>query len=241
MCVSRRLAVLGLSLLACMPREAEAAPILIGIDPVSTTLAGEFTFDNDVFLYEFFLGPGSFTFSALTTSAATVFDAQSGATGLDLMLALYRDDALVTYLGPDGEVIPALALDPVFDMDVALSALTLTGNATYTLAVSQFGNFAPDTLPSELNLTQFDQESFPCYTVQDLSAACLAGASGLFESQVRADFYGLAPQTGNFALNLTIDPVDTAAVPEPGTLSLLLLGSAAAVVGRRRRRNEPRP
>lgn len=234
--VSRHFAaVIGLSVLAFAP-SAEAAPILAGtpgvscgalvspattncglfnIDPVSSlSLSGAFEFDNDVALFQFLLGPGSFTFNASTTSAGV---------GFDPILALFGPGGTqFTYPGPDGSLIPALAFDPAFDADAVMPTLTLAGNATYTLALTQFGNF-----PHEALQLGFDQDAFPCFTILDPSVACEAGAAGMFEGR---------DQTGGFSLSLSFTS-ETASVPEPGTLSLLALGSlGAALVCRRRGR-----
>ena len=95
------------------PRSADAAPILLSggatdpatgvfvINPVpSTEVTGAFEFDNDVALFQFLLGPGTFTFTAATTSAANSFDP---------ILKLFAEDGTaVTYTADDGGVFEAV-------------------------------------------------------------------------------------------------------------------------------------
>lgn len=221
MSVCRRLAVLAVIVFALAPRDAHAAPILIEVDPVSATLTGQFTFDNDVAFFEFTLGAGLFTFSASTTSAATGFDPI-----LTLLLGSYpaHDLSLFTYTGSSGEVLPAQALDFLPDTDVTLPSLTLQGNTTYTLALSQnwdVGNVF------DASTGGFTQDSFPCFTFDPFAdETCAAGDPNMF------GFLGDAG--AGFSLNLTLTPVDSAAVPEPGTLSLIAVAASVALLRRRK-------
>jgi hypothetical protein len=230
--VSCRLAMLGLSVVVLAPGVARAAPILAGspgtscgalvstattncslftIDPLlPTSVSGQFEFDNDVALFQFVVGPGTYTFAAGSTSAAT---------GIDPILALFQGDgSAFTYTTPEGE-FRALGFDPVPDVDAALPLLTLTGG-TYFLALTQFGPFAGN-FPIGNLIDGFDQDAFPCFTFQ--FEPCLAGDPSLFGGQ-----------TGNFSLNVTLTPTGTARVPEPSTLVLLALGSIGAGVIRHR-------
>ena len=98
----------------------------------STTVTGNFEFDNDVALFQFLLGPGTFTFTAATTSAANSFDP---------ILKLFAEDGTaVTYTADDGGVFEAVFSGDFDDAEVQLPLLTLAGGSTYTLALSQFGN-----------------------------------------------------------------------------------------------------
>jgi hypothetical protein len=212
--------VLVLSLFVLAPRVTEGAPILIPIDPASATLTGQFTLDNDVALFEFLLGPGSYTFSATTTSASTSFDP---------ILTLFGPDfSIVTYLGPSNEPLRAEAFDFRPDTDVGIPVLTLAGSATYTLAVSQFGPFDGNFFDPVLN--GFTQDAFPCFTFDPFAeGACVAGDPSMFGGQGAAG--------ASFSIDLALAPVDTAAVPEPGTLSLIALGASVAFLRRRHKSN----
>ena len=216
---------------ALFPRSADAAPILLSggttdpatgvfvINPVpSTTVTGSFEFDNDVALFQFFLGPGTFTFTAATTSAANSFDP---------ILKLFAEDGTaVMYTADDGGPFEAVFFGDI-DADVQVPPLTLAGEATYTLALSQFGpafgNFPQGALQDGFD---FDDPAFRCFTISiDLAPElCNAGAEGLFGGQ-----------SGDFALTISATPIDTPPIPEPGTLSLMAAGSAGAAWLRRRR------
>ena len=233
--LSRRLAAAVLFASVLVPTGAEAVPFLVGsdgllesgaectsgaancglftIDPTVAFLAGEFTADNDVALLQFMLGPGSFTFTASTASAATNFDP---------ILTLFGPGGMpVTYTVGD-EPFRAEAFDLTPDIDPVFPVLTLAGGTIYTLAISQYGpfdgSFAVGTLADG-----FTHDAFPCFTSDPSATQCDEGAS-LFGGQ-----------TGGFALNLSVTPQGTASVPEPGTLSLIAFGVAAAAVSRRAR------
>ena len=227
----------GLALLfavaALFPRSADAAPILLSggatdpatgvfvINPVpSTQVTGAFEFDNDVALFQFVLGAGSFTFTAATTTALNSFD--------PILMLFAENGAPVTYTADGGE-FPALFFGDI-DADVQVPPLTLAGEATYTLALSQFGpafgNFPRNTLQEGYELAASE---FRCFTmgIVDIDLApelCHAGAEGLFGGQ-----------SGDFALTISATPIDTPPIPEPGTLSLMAAGSAGAAWLRRRR------
>lgn len=235
MSVSGRLAAaVLLAAFLFVPDGAAAAPILLGadgpqdgdgcpsgaancrlfeIDPISASFTGHFTADNDVALLAFVLGPGSFSFSAFTTSAFTNFD--------PILTLFGPGGALFTYSVGDEE-FRAQAFEVAPDTDPVFPTLTLAGNGTYTLAISQFGpsegSFALGALDQG-----FSQDAFPCFTSDVFAEACSADAS-LFGGQ-----------TGTFALDLALTPQGTASVPEPATLSLFAIGVATAAVTRRRR------
>jgi hypothetical protein len=196
-------------------------------DPLTTTaLGGTFTFDNDVALFNFLLGPGTFTFTAGSTSAAT---------GFDPILALFGPDGNpVTYTDEFGGIFPALAFGDI-DGDFQFPVITLAGGVTYTLAVTQYGpvdgNFPHDTLAEGFDK---DDDSLRCFTFIDsvepsvVPDGCTAGAAGMFGGQ-----------SGTFSLDFTValegGGGGETPVPEPGTLSLVALGAAAAALKRRRR------
>jgi hypothetical protein len=232
-------AVLALTIVWLVPSAASASSLTPV--PVQTTVAadgtiqfqGEFTWDNDVALIPFFLGDGEFLFDANTTSYA--------AGGFDPMLSLFympdnpepaipqdlTDLVLHYYPGPDGGVLVPAWFD---DIDLELSnnlldsstsvltpagdrqVLTLEGGRQYYLALTQTGNY-----PTDLFGFTADADEFQC---SDGVCEQLFGGYGAF-----------------FGGTVQITPVvDTTPVPEPGTLSLLALGSLATAIVRRRRR-----
>ncbi len=220
--------VLALALVTIVPNAASASS-LNPVDVATTVGAdgtiqfqGEFTWDNDVALVPFVLGDGVFQLSANTTSYA--------AGGFDPMLSLYlmpdnpepttpqslTDLVLHYYPGPDeGALVPAW----FDDIDLELSndlldssvSLTLAGGRQYYLALTQTGNYPTDSFGFTA-----DADEFQC---TDGVCEQLFGGYGAF-----------------FAGSVQITPVGTTPVPEPGTLSLLALGSLTTAVVRRRRR-----
>lgn len=198
------------------PRLAQGAPIVQVLEnPVgTTTLTAGFTFDNDIALFRLVFGEGTFTLTGSSTSAADSFDP---------ILALFAEDgSLVPYLTADGgESTSPSTGDP--DADVFLPVYTLAGGTTYTLAVSQYGPFVGN-FPKGSLADGFEMDAFPCFTI-DLGAQCEAGDPLLFGGQ-----------SGTFSFDLTVTADDSAPVPEPGTLGLMLLGSAGYAFVRRRAR-----
>jgi hypothetical protein len=188
---------------------------------VSQLLLGSFEFDNDVALFQFTLLE-QFTFSAATTSYA--------AGGFDPLLTLYGPDGAQVTAPPDGEVVFNDDRDfAAGDFDAQLPTLLL-GPGLYTLALAQVFNLPHESI---LPLVVFDQA--------DLQAAggtygWTPGADGAFLVS-EGNFFGLS---SSFALDLTLTPVAAEPIPEPGTLSLLIVGSAAAAAIRRRRRTTER-
>jgi hypothetical protein len=234
-----------LGLVAALPLAADAMPIVPGaqvcdpgadhcavvdiVDPASATFAGEFTFDNDVALFQFVLDPGEYNFSAATNS----YDP-----GFDPFLALYSrtatdpDGGLVTFGdGPfvatnDNAIDVAEQLEP-FDLDAALAfQLSVTTRTEYILALIQAGNEA--------------KEDILAFSWDDPFFRCISGTPDCTAGEF-TDFYTGLPLTGAFSLLVAVAPVGSTPVPEPGTLSLLALGAAGAALARRRRaRLEPR-
>lgn len=212
-----------------LSRGAEAAPIVIEqtiADPLATTeLTGSFTFDNDVALFYFTLDAGIYNFTAATTSYAEG--------GFDPFLALYgADGQMVTYEGtPEqgtlfarndnvsdiGEPTP----EPMPDSLLAFQ-LSVAVQSQFTLALIQGGN---EALEDQIAFI-WDDEGSKCAS-DPLAESCEVGAF--------FDFYTQQPRNNTFSLDLTITSVDTAPVPEPGTLSLLTVATAGAAWVRRRR------
>ena len=98
--------------------------------------------------------------------------------------------------------------------------------STYTLALSQFGNFPIGALQDGFDASD---PAFSCFTmgiigIGLLPEQCHVGTQGLFGGQ-----------SGDFALTISATPIDTPPIPEPGTLSLMAAGSAGAAWLRRRR------
>ncbi len=124
---------------------------------------------------------------------------------------------------PGGAVF-AVNDDISFDADefnARLSSILLTAGNSYFLALTQTINLPHEQLTNPAT-GGFDMAApeFACYNPPlPPDVACTAGQFG-----------GLS---NNFALDLQLDPATP--VPEPGTLSLLALGSACAGVARRRR------
>jgi len=222
--VCRWLGTLALAAISLTPREASAAPIVMPVDPTSAVIAGNLIFDNDVAFIQFVLGDGPFLFSAFTTSAGAAFDP---------ILTLFGPGGLpMTYTTPLGEVFPAQWLELAPDVDPATPALTLEGAGTYTLAISQFGPFDGNFAAGALQ-DGFTQDAFPCFTFDPFAeGACTSGDPNMFG--------GLGGPGGAFSLNLTLAPADIEPIPEPGTLSLMAVGSAGAAWLRRRRRKTRR-
>jgi hypothetical protein len=215
-----------LAVSALSPRFAECAPIVIEhtiADPFApATVAGVFTFDNDVALFRFELDPGAFSFEARTTS-------YTGG-GFDPILALYGpDNRMVTYAGgtlfAKNDHASDLA-DPGAPLvaDSLLQLILEVGQRSmFTLALVQGGNN-----PHEDSLGfDWDDDLFRCAT--SFSDPCGAGEFVDWSSGLPT-----AALLSNFSLDLAVAPADSAPIPEPGTLSLMAIGSAGAALLRRR-------
>lgn len=206
------------------PPSAEAAPITLqhtlSAPATAIELDGSFTFDNDIALFSFLLGPGQYDFLAQTTSYA--------AGDFDPSLALYAgrlgdtDASLMTYLGPDSVAYPALNDDDISPDALLQFSLGVDSEAWFTLALTQSGNFAHEDMTFD-----WDHDNFQCGTTGESS--CEVGA----ETGHFVDFTG-EPRGSNYALTLAVTPVEPASVPEPGTLALMGLGAGAAALARRR-------
>jgi hypothetical protein len=249
--LSCRVTVLGLLAFLCRPAGVDASSItsvVVGSSNVSSTdctfagataacnsfdvgqiapgtvpITGIFQFDNDIALFGFSVS-SDVLFTATTSSYG------NPVAGFDPVLGLYSAaGALVPYT-PAGAPTTCGAglacIDDISDTDfnAQIANLLLTPGA-YLLALTQTQNFPHEQLEDLLG--GFDQAApeLACYnTPLPPDAACTAGAAG--------QFGGLS---GNFALELELDPVTTA-VPEPGTLALLGTGLATAIARRRARK-----
>lgn len=262
-----RLAVLALAFCGLVPRATEAAPFLLDatgtrtngdscsglttaatpcslftIDPFGAlALAGSVEHDNDIALFQFVLTETA-VFAAQTTSyvdgVAGGFDpffglfygAGSGdLTGRIVTLTDPTDPTgtallsarSVNVIGEDPDVLNLndVLPDPFLQPNLRL------GPGSYVLALGQAGN--------DFLTTDFDIGGTP-FLLESLLQGFQADGSD-------PDFNGGCSTSERCAFSLSISATpDVAAVPEPGTLSLLGLGVAAAAI-RQRRRHKPRP
>ena len=220
-CVSTFVAVLALAFVLVLPAGSSANSITplfdttIAADGTLLPFEGEFAWDNDVAFFRFELDEGFYDLTAITSSWA-----EFGESGFDPVLSLYAAPlsggatTLYTYIGADGAPVSAIFddIDPDSNRNADL-ALRLSAGF-YTLALTQALNF-----PHEDFTFDWDDDSFKC-TVSVEGGDCVP----LFDG--RSAF---------FAGTVQITPVGTTPVPEPGTLSLLALGSLATAFVRRRR------
>jgi hypothetical protein len=220
------LGVLALAVACLVPHVASAAPVLhtanVAADGTLQEFGGTFEFDNDVALIHFALGEGVYDFLAQTTSYAPE---ESG--GFDPVLWLYFAPPesnpldLSLYSRYPTPVDPTNPESPNYlawndDQDVgvldSLLTLQLIDAGSYILALSQTGN-------SALEEFGFDQsgDDYQCFSGNNEDGSCAFG--------------GRLPTYAG-----TVRITDVTTVPEPGTLSLLALGSLATALARRRRR-----
>jgi hypothetical protein len=196
--------------------------------PGAVSIAGLFQFDNDIALFGFSVN-SDVLFTATTSSFTRDANGDPDG-GFDPLLGLYNAaGALVPYT-PAGDPVNCggglACIDDISDTDfnAQIANLLLTpGN--YFLALTQTVNFPHEQLEDLLG--GFDQAApeLACYWSGLAAGECTAGAPGMFQ--------GLS---GNFALELQVDPVATA-VPEPGTLALLGTGLVTAIARRRARKS----
>jgi hypothetical protein len=218
--------VLALALVSLVPAPARANSIeplfdtTISADGTLHTFQGDFIWDNDVAFFRFELdAAGLYDLTASTTSWTPFADS-----GFDPVLSLYSTPlggpaTVYEYLGEEGVPVAAIFDDIDFDdsdsvlnLNAALS-LRLSGGF-YTLALTQATNY-----PHENFTFDWDDPSYECTVLAEGNCEPVFGGLGAF-----------------FAGTVQLTPVDTTPVPEPGTLSLLALGSLATAVVRRRRR-----
>lgn len=204
--VSRLGVFLTFAVVILTPRASSAAPI-----PHEIALGGPVTIGGE--------------FGDLNDVALFHFILDEGATyeftaitnsleigGFDPNLALYRGTAL--YRSGEGD-IPAVEDD---DENLGLDAMLtmVLGAGDYTLALAHTGNEAKEAL------------AFTWDDIEDVARDLYMGAT----CETDPIFCG----SDAFSLTLSITPVGGTPVPEPGTLSLLALGSLATAFVRRRRR-----
>jgi hypothetical protein len=219
-------AVLALALVGLVPAPAIANSIeplfnrTISADGTLHTFQGDFIWDNDVAFFSFELDAGGLYDLTASTSSWL----QLGESGFDPVLSLYSTPlggpaTVYEYPGEEGIPVPAIFddidfddSDGVLDLNAALS-LRLSGGF-YTLALTQAINY-----PHENFTFDWDDPSYKCTISVDDTCEPVFGGLGAF-----------------FVGTVQLTPVDTTPVPEPGTLSLLALGSLATAVVRRRRR-----
>jgi hypothetical protein len=202
--------VLALAIVICAPRASSAASISYEItigDPV--TIDGALPELNDIALFHFVLDEGTtYEFSALTNSL--------GIGGFDPNLALYLGSELYRF----GEGDVAAVEDDTIDVEAMFSQLVLEAGE-YTLALAHSGNEA---------LSGFE---FTWNESVDVLADFYGGLT--CEDKLSPEDFNPSCGSTSFSLALEIKPAGGTPVPEPGTLSLLALGSLATAVVRRRR------
>ena len=132
--------------------------------------------------------------------------------GFDPNLALYRGTAL--YRFGEGDIAAVEDDDETLGLDAMLTLVLEAGD--YTLALAHTGNEALEPL------------AFSWDEIEDVARDLYMGAT----CETDPIFCG----SGAFSVTLGITPVGGTPVPEPGTLSLLALGSLATAFVRRRRR-----
>lgn len=184
----------------------------------STSLIGTFVFDNDVVLYNFTVLEQSnvtlqtFSYGGGVNAAGDVIPAG----GFDAVLSLFDSSgALITY-DDDG----VGNVDPVTGVAYdAFIGITL-GVGTYTVALTQFSNFATGN-----NLSggfAFDGISNINFTL----AFAPQGGSGFFWDVTETQ------RTGNWAMDVTVTPV-----PEPSSVVMAVAALAIGLGGYRLRRD----
>lgn len=191
--------------LMCLGLASVAGPA----ESATITYSGSFDQFNEVEVFTVTLDAGaSYHFKAETTSGNT-----SG--GFDPNLALYtEDDTLVIYGDPGvyAQNDDTSGLDALLEFDLIAGSSQMN----LRLALTQTGNFGHETE------FVFDWNALTCDEIFP-SDVCEQGALNGF---------------GQFAVQITIDPITTtvpeSTVAEPGTLSLLALGSASIAFVRRR-------
>ena len=224
--------MLGLAMLALAPRAAFAAPILAGSPGgLCNTVLGAPSPNCGLFsVPDLILSPASLSgefqvnndvalFEFVLTSQAnlTAFTTGASADGLDPFLALFLPTGrIIRYFDTEqGDDVDAENDDVADgDLNAALPTLLLDPGS-YILALLKSGN-------------------------------TLSGDGDGFDSLLEGFSEDGNPEPGacegcSFTLELSATPPPvTPVIPEPGTLSLVALGSAAAAMMRRRRRDERR-
>ncbi len=200
-------AALAFAFVILTPRASSAASISYEVALGGrVTIEGESANLNDVHLFHFSLDVGSYSFFAATNS--------TDIGGFDPNLALYRGSTL--YID-EGDLPAVEDDDETLGLDAMLTLdLEVLEAGDYTLALAHTGNEAIEPL------------AFTWDDIEDVARDLYMGAT----CETNPIFCG----SGAFSLTVEITPVGGTPVPEPGTLSLMALGSLATAIVRRRRR-----
>lgn len=177
---------------------------------------GNFSADDDVVLIALtFEAAGTYRFESFSYAGGTLSDGSViEAGGFDVVLSLFDADGTLLGNNDDGSARTDPASESSFDavVELALDA------GDYTLAVTQFDNFAVGTLLGD-GFERDGQGNFtPALAEGKCSAASFCDISGVAPFNARTSFYA----------------VDVTLVPVPPAL-LLLAPALAGIAGFRRR------
>jgi hypothetical protein len=222
------LVALVLCLVGLIPARGEAA--LIDVTPTAFgtvssgpyLLDGTFVKDNDIALFSFSLTSTATVTAELTSFLCNEPDGMcedSTVRGFDPILTLLSDDSAYTL---QGSAVSVTGNDP-FTLPLTL------GPGDYLLAITQYNNFYSGTTGGA-----FDNDTLASFTKAFFDIENLAPCPDFIAFVPPDEGLDPAPECRNksFAGTLTIE---STAVPEPGTLTLLALGGSALIARRRRR------
>ena len=169
------------------------------------SIQGQFAGDADVVLFQFLLS------TAADVSASALDDL-----GLDPLIGIFHRGSgdIVRYFDTSLEEFSDAEIDdtPEAGFDAILPVIRLDPG-TYVLALLHGGNTFSGLLSGRDNL----------------------GAGFSWDSPGSSAGFCTSDGLCDFTVSLTAMSVDAAAVPEPGTLTLMALGAGAAAFARRRR------
>jgi hypothetical protein len=210
------LIVVVLACLVSLPARADAAPIDLGtLSNGEFRISGMFEADNEVALFSFFL-PGDAVLSLDFTSLLRVPGQE-----------LRGFDAAVTFFGPGSEFDNGFLANALFDAEFGVTSIVdvlslqpplLQG--TYVMAISQYDNLYDPGLGA-FPYADFEYREY---------TTILYDVPGCSMFLTPTDC-----RTGTFDARLTVELENVQPVPEPGSLTLLALGSAALLASRGRR------